>query len=163
MRAPAVVIAARLIARVASRWLENVNRKRDSWPRVVYANSAAKSSALATLLVLAEHADCNGIAHPSVARIARLIKVSERQVQRDLQSLLTSNEITVEKHGGGKRRPTTYRITVTRMSPFHAPYGDIHERGIGSHTVTRMSGYGKTPFHSAYGDTHVTQSSKERL
>lgn len=80
------------------------------------------------LLAYAGHANREGIAWPSVGRLAWKLHLSERHVQRSLKSLRELRLLTPEGPGtGGRGRPTPYRLTLddapTRQ-PFRGEKGD---------------------------------------
>ena len=52
------------------------------WSGMVWHNSQQTGSGLLVLLAIADHANDDGICWPSVARLARMARVSERQCQR---------------------------------------------------------------------------------
>jgi hypothetical protein len=87
--------------------------------RHVLEKSKTKGAQRLILLVIAEHADRNGIAWPSVETIARLANCSERYVKETI-ALLQTGELVLER-GGGRGRSNRYRIpleTVNSGSPF---------------------------------------------
>lgn len=66
---------------------------------------------LAVAIVLADAADPDGgNIYPSVARVARLARCSERAVQTALQELQAAGYLQLVEHGGGRGRPARYRI-----------------------------------------------------
>lgn len=81
----------------------------------VYEFSRSRGPARQVLRELAEHANAQREAWPSVARLAERTNLSARTVQRALRQLVDElHEIEIVKVGGGKRRPTRYRL-VPRM------------------------------------------------
>ena len=76
--------------------------------KAVWKCSKAKGPAKLVLLCLAEHADDDGIAWPSQARLARLCGVDERNIRRALLRLLGLNLIVAV--GRGKQGVIVYRI-----------------------------------------------------
>ena len=83
--------------------------------RHVLENSKTKGAQRLILVVIAEHADKNGLAWPSVDTIARLANCSERFVKKTI-SELKSEELTIER-GGGRGRSNRYRIPIERVNP----------------------------------------------
>lgn len=90
----------------------------------VYVSAALRGcfginpSAKLVLLILAEHAneDSGGVAWPSVATIARLAGLSERQVQVHLTKLIGQGWIfTTSRRGGGAGNTTRYQLNFARM------------------------------------------------
>lgn len=76
----------------------------------VWEHSKASSGARLVLLCLADHAnDDSNEAWPSVATIARLVRLGERQVFKHLHSLIAAGEII--ESGAGPRGVKKYRIT----------------------------------------------------
>lgn len=66
---------------------------------------------LAVAIVLADAADADGSnIFPSVARVARLARCSERAVQTSLQELQAQGYLELVERGGGRGRPARYRI-----------------------------------------------------
>ena len=87
--------------------------------RHVLENSKTKGAQRLILVVIAEHADKNGLAWPSVQTIARLANCSERFVHTTIAKL-KSGELIIER-GGGRGRSNRYRIPLERVnsdSPF---------------------------------------------
>ena len=83
--------------------------------RHVLENSKTKGAQRLILVVVAEHADKNGLAWPSIETIARLANCSERFVKKTI-SELKSEELTIER-GGGRGRSNRYRIPLERVNP----------------------------------------------
>lgn len=94
-----------------------------SWTRRCMANSYSTDSTRVVLLTMAEHADKAGECWPSVSRIARLSNLKDRQVQRRLKQLVEMQELEIVEKGGGRNKPTRYRITVSYSTPFHDAKG----------------------------------------
>lgn len=68
---------------------------------------------LMVAIVLADAADHDGSnVRPSVLRIARLSRQSERSVQYKLRDMQKRGFLHLVKQGGGKGRPTEYRIDI---------------------------------------------------
>lgn len=66
---------------------------------------------LAVAIALADAADPDGgNIYPSVARLARLARCSERAVQTALQELQAQGYLQLVEKGGGRGRPARYRI-----------------------------------------------------
>ncbi len=82
--------------------------------RHVLENSKTKGAQRLILVVIAEHADINGIAWPSVETIARLANCSERFVKATIKKL-KSGELVIER-GGGRGRSNRYRIPLERVN-----------------------------------------------
>ena len=82
--------------------------------RHVLENSKTKGAQRLILVVIAEHADKNGLAWPSVQTIARLANCSERFVHTTIAKL-KSGELIIER-GGGRGRSNRYRIPLERVN-----------------------------------------------
>ncbi len=81
----------------------------------VWEHSRQKGSNLLALLALADHADDSGECWPSEERIAKKIRMSERQTQRILAGLEKKGEVA-RKLGDGRGNTTHYLI----LSGFNA-------------------------------------------
>ena len=82
------------------------------WSGMVWHNSQQTGSGLLVLLAIADHANDDGICWPSVARLARMARVSERQCQRLISQLVNAGELSVERGGHGPKSTTVYRIRI---------------------------------------------------
>ena len=82
--------------------------------RHVLERSKTKGAQRLILIVIADHADREGIAWPSVQTIARLANCSERFVKKTIKKL-KSGELIIEK-GGGRGRSNRYRIPLERVN-----------------------------------------------
>jgi hypothetical protein len=73
-------------------------------------------SAKMVLLIIAEHArrGQRAVAYPSVARLARIACLHERQVQYLLRELAAAGWLIIE-NGGGRHRPNLYHLNIERM------------------------------------------------
>lgn len=83
--------------------------------RHVLENSKTKGAQRLILVVIAEHADKNGLAWPSIQTIARLANCSARFVKETIAKL-KSGELVIER-GGGRGRSNRYRIPLERVNP----------------------------------------------
>jgi len=83
--------------------------------RWVLERSKTKGAQRLILVVIAEHADKNGLAWPSIETIARLANCSERFVKETIAKL-KSGELIIER-GGGRGRSNRYRIPLERVNP----------------------------------------------
>lgn len=81
----------------------------------VWAHSKASGSALVVALALADFANDELEAWPSQATLARLAKVSDRQVRNILQELIDLGDIAVA--GTGRRGVMVYKITCGIADP----------------------------------------------
>ena len=80
--------------------------------KAVLADSEATGSARLVLLVLAEHADDDGVCWPSIALIARECRCSKRYVIKMIQRLEAEGEVIVDR----STRPSRYHITVHKVN-----------------------------------------------
>ena len=79
---------------------------------LVWRHSRNKGSVLLMELAIADHAHDDGTgAFPSVARLTRYARLSERNVQYLLRKLTTSKEVTVQ-HNAGPRGTNVFAINV---------------------------------------------------
>jgi hypothetical protein len=83
--------------------------------RWILENSKTKGAQRLILVVIAEHADKNDLAWPSIETIARLANCSERFVKETIAKL-ESGELIIER-GGGRGRSNRYRIPIERVNP----------------------------------------------
>lgn len=75
---------------------------------------ARDAQQLAIALVLADAADHDGThIFPSVARVAKLARTSERSVQRAFADFRESGFLMLIAPGGGRCRPSEYVINMT--------------------------------------------------
>ncbi|MFF0790401.1 helix-turn-helix domain-containing protein [Streptomyces spiralis] len=75
----------------------------------VWARSESRNGARLVMLALADRADDNGCAWPSIDDLAERTKLSPRAVQKAINTLVESGELEVE-NGGGRHRSNRYRI-----------------------------------------------------
>jgi hypothetical protein len=115
------------------------------WSGMVWHNSQQTGSALLVLLAIADHANDDGICWPSVARLARMARVSERQCQRLISQLVDAGELAVERGGHGPKSTTVYRMLVLAENK-----GDI--QGNKGDTVTSPLTENKGDIQRAKGD-----------
>jgi hypothetical protein len=81
--------------------------------------SKTTGAARTLMLAIAAHADSDGLAFPSIRRIARLANISERHAKGILKKL-PADEIKIER-GGGSGHSNRYRILLGKVnwsSPF---------------------------------------------
>ena len=92
----------------------------------VWEGSRQSGGALLVLLAIADFADDQGLAFPSVRTLARKARLSERQVQRVLAELATAGELVV-RPGAGRRGSHLFRVTLgtARPNPRQDVTGDI--------------------------------------
>jgi Helix-turn-helix domain len=84
----------------------------------VWDSSSAKGGARLVLLALADHANDEGYCYPSLSRLARKSRLSERNVQFILRDLETRGELVILR-GSGRGNVNTYWVlppmTVARL------------------------------------------------
>ena len=83
--------------------------------RWVLEKSRTKGAERMIMVVIAEHADTQGLAWPSIETIARLANCSPRYVKNTIRRL-SQDELVIEK-GGGRGRSNRYRIPIKRVIP----------------------------------------------
>lgn len=74
--------------------------------------SRARGTDRLVLFALAEHADSDGRAWPSVETIGIYAGADRRSVQRSLRYLCDQGEITLLVKGGGRNNPARYMISL---------------------------------------------------
>jgi len=77
----------------------------------VWEHSQQSSGALLVLLAIADFANDDGVAFPSIGTLARKARLSERQVQRVIGELVAAQELDVTP-GKGRAGSHLYRVTV---------------------------------------------------
>jgi hypothetical protein len=77
----------------------------------VWAASRQAGGALVVLLAIADFADDQGVAYPSIPTLACKARLSERQVQRVIAELVGGDELMVEP-GQGRHGSHLYRVIV---------------------------------------------------
>lgn len=81
----------------------------------VWERSKLEGGALLLELAIADHANDDGLAFPSIERLARKARLGKRQTYRLVRELVESGEISIE-HGGGRHRSNLYRINLAAFS-----------------------------------------------
>jgi Helix-turn-helix domain len=82
----------------------------------VWEGSRQSGGALLVLLAIADFADDDGLAFPSIGTLARKARLSERQVQRVLAELAAAGELVV-RPGAGRQGAHLFRVTVGGATP----------------------------------------------
>jgi hypothetical protein len=82
----------------------------------VWEGSRQSGGALLVLLAIADFADDDGLAFPSVRTLARKARLSERQVQRVLAELPAAGELVV-RPGAGRQGAHLFRVTGGPPTP----------------------------------------------
>lgn len=113
----------------------------------VWDNSPAKGGELLILLAIADFADDNGVAWPSVSTLAQKSRLSERQAQRNIRNLVASGDLAIDENAGPHG---THRYRVLRVSSRHprqnvgvtssAKRGDIRDKKGVTPTSPKPSG-----------------------
>jgi hypothetical protein len=80
--------------------------------RIVWDKSKQKGTMLLLLLAIADHADSDGIAYPSIKYLANKTNMTPRNTQMSIKKLVESGELEVRMGGG--RLANTYTITLVR-------------------------------------------------
>ena len=91
----------------------------------VWERSGHGGAELLVLLAIADHADEHGIAYPSVLRLSRRCRMSERYVYDILKRLFTSGELQKlpRRRSSGSN---VYRITLAHANEVPGPSSDLH-------------------------------------
>lgn len=79
----------------------------------VWNNSPQAGGSLVLLLKLADWANDEGICYPSMAKLAKKSRMSERQARRIVRLLVAAGEISIEQVGGrieGRNLANVYRV-----------------------------------------------------
>lgn len=82
----------------------------------VWEHSQHGGTALLLMLAIADIAHKNGVAFPSVATLARFIRMSERNTQRVIAALEKSGELEI-KRNGGPHGTHLYRVRMNLTLP----------------------------------------------
>lgn len=94
-----------------------------SW---VWRYAQAGGTALIVLLAIADHADDDGFAFPSIATLARKARLDERTVQRIIRRLVDLGALQIVEATTGGRRSNTYRLVMTISTEISTPVADRH-------------------------------------
>jgi len=111
--------------------------------RHVLEQSKTKGAQRLILLVIAEHADRNGHAWPSVETIARLANCSQRFVKRTIAKL-DAGELVLER-GGGRGRSNRYRIPLEKVNS-GSPITNLERVNSGTERVNSDAQKGEPRF-----------------
>lgn len=133
----------------------------------VWEYSQQKGTTLLLLLAIADMASTEGTAYPSVRTLARLIRMSPRNTQRAIRSLVSSGELVVHENQG-RNGTHLYQIRVNQTLPLFKPDGggdnlsyDTQGLQIGDKPVDKSPGgdtqglHGVTP-RAEGGDTAMS-------
>ena len=84
----------------------------------VWDHYPGKGSDLLAMLALADWSDDDGRCYPSVAALARKIRLQERQAQRSLRDLIKQGflSVTGNEHGGAPGMTRRYRVNLERLT-----------------------------------------------
>lgn len=119
------------------------------------AGDGIRGSALLVLLALADLADDDGVAYPSVAWVARAVRLDRRQTQRVMHRLIDDGWVEVVDDARG-RRSRRYRIRVDRMpGTRRGDMGDTDtdDDGDGRGDIRDTATDGRAPRRGDTGDT----------
>lgn len=86
----------------------------------VWEHSAQSGTDLLLMLAIADMANKEGVAWPSVPTLSRFIRMSERSVQRTLASLEASGELEVQRNRG-PNGTHLYRVKMNQSLPLFTP------------------------------------------
>lgn len=118
----------------------------------------AGGSEMLCMLAMADWSnDQGGSIHPSMARLAHKMRVSERQAQRTVKRLIQQGYLAVigNEYGGKPGTTRQYQIDIEKLKTGDTDdTGDIHDTGD-TGVARRVTPVSQT------GDTHDTQSVKE--
>lgn len=123
---------------------------------LVWEHSKQQGSALLVLLAIADFADDDGWAYPSIERLARKARMSTRNVRYVLRDLEASGELMIVA-GGGRHQTNRYRVLV-------APPADGETRQDDSGKAIQGKDFSETQRRETLQDPAETlQSSAETL
>lgn len=91
---------------------------------------------LKVALCIMNHANADGIAWPSVARIAATLGIAARNVQRAMQALEAKRIIAVLDAGGGRGKSAKRRIEVPTKTTAHSASVKTRNPGAGRQQTT---------------------------
>ncbi len=122
----------------------------------VWEHSQQSSGALLVLLAIADFADDEGVAFPSIGTLARKARLSERQVQRVIAELVAAQELEVTP---GKGRAGSHLYRVTAGTPRQYGTGDIlspRHRRRGGVTICHRQGVTPASPKPSYREPSLT-------
>lgn len=100
----------------------------------VWEHSKQKGSALLTLLAIADHTDDEGIGYPSIPRIARKTRMTDRNVQLVIKTLQKSGELKVLENQG----PKGHHLFHIAMKTFHPEKFSPYDEGATQEITTEI-------------------------
>jgi len=100
--------------------------------------SKRKSTVKIVLLKIADHANDNGKAWPSMAKIAHDTELSERSVVRAINELKQANLIAVKTHRSGMTKKNTYFINTPMLDRLRCDYDNKPELVEDENPFTNM-------------------------
>jgi hypothetical protein len=77
----------------------------------VWEYSQQQGSRLLAILAIADHADDDGVAWPGIPRVARKVRVDDRQAQRIVRQLTAAGELFV-REGRGRANTNLYFVVI---------------------------------------------------
>lgn len=129
----------------------------------VWKHSRHKDGALLVLLALADFADDQGRAYPSIPTLAQRARLTDRHVSRIVSTLVTSGEVVAENRIGGRNLSTRYRVIINPDA--HVSVPEVLNTDAGDRVSEPLEG--SKPGHprpetltstSINPDTHVSRS-----
>ena len=127
----------------------------------VWRNSKASQGKLLILLAIADFANDNGEAWPSIATLAKKSRLKERQTQYALKDLLRSGELKIAKNKG-PRGCHLYRITISD-SPTEGANTAPVQKMRGAENDTRGALDGTLGVHSTAPEPSVNRHKNRRV
>lgn len=93
---------------------------------LVWEHSTQKGSSLLLLLAIADHANEEGTAWPSVPTLAKKVRVTERRIQQMLRELQEEGELVITDDRRYGKMSNTFKLTVKPTSPMDESNGEAH-------------------------------------
>jgi DNA-binding MarR family transcriptional regulator len=78
----------------------------------VWEMSSRRDGELLVLLAIADHANDDGAAYPSIPKLAQKARLTERQARKVIRKLEEAGELRVERSNGGRNRCNRYFIVL---------------------------------------------------
>lgn len=102
----------------------------------VWRDSQHKGGTLLVLLAIADYADDDGMAFPSIKTLAEKARMSQRNVQYALRVLTESGELRIGPPENG-RKSRTFTVQTLRATQPRAPWGATsRRRGVQKGAIT---------------------------
>lgn len=126
----------------------------------VWEASSHGGTELLALLAIADFADDDGNAYPSVGTLAKKCRLQPRRMNYILSSLQGSGELDM-KLSGGPRGTNRYRITLMR-EPLHSSAGVQPSAGVHSNAGNPCTPV-REPLHSSAPKPSVTINNHQKV